>query len=147
MEKKFGKVIHLGIVVEDVRQSAAVYEKEFGITPWEISDHAVFFEDKIVNGSIGVDFASAIYREENFEIELISPVGPSVYADWLREHGPGLHHVKLETKESYDSVMEMAKRVSGKGPYLEIQWPDGKPIVGYADMLKQTGLLLEISKE
>ncbi|WP_195420784.1 VOC family protein [Faecalicatena contorta] len=147
MEAKFGKVIHLGIVVEDVHKAVAIYEEEFGITPWEVSDHADFFADKIVNGTVGVDFASTIYKGNGYELELIAPNGPSVYHDWLKEHGPSLHHVKLETKENYDDVMAMAKRISGRDPYLEMKWQDGKPIVGYADMLKETGLLLEISKE
>lgn len=144
---KFGRVIHLGIVVEDVRKSAAVYEQELGIGPWDISDHAEFFADKIVNGQVGTDFACAIYREDGFEFELIAPNGPGVFADWLAEHGPSLHHVKLETEERYDDVMAMATRVSGRGPYLEMLWPDGTPIVGYADMLKETGLLLEIAND
>lgn len=147
MEKKFGKVIHLGIVVEDVPKAVAIYEKEFGITPWEISDHSYFFHDKIVNGAIGVDFASAIYRDEGYEIELIAPVGPSVYQDWLREHGPGIHHIKFETKETYQGVLDMAGRISSRKPYLEMKFPDGTPIVAYADMQQETGLLLEISNE
>ena len=141
---KFGKVIHLGIVVEDARQSAEIYERELGIGPWEISDHAEFFADKLVNGTVGTDFASAMYREDQFELELISPNGAGVYADWLKEHGPSLHHVKLKTEETYADVLDTAQRVSGRKPYLEIKWPDGTPIVAYADMLKETGLLLEV---
>lgn len=145
MEKKFGRVIHLAIVVEDIHSAVEIYEKEFGITPWEISEHADFFQDKLVNGQVGVDFAGAIYRGGDYEIELISPVGPSVFADWLKQHGPGLHHVKLETAETYGDVLAMAERVSGRKPYLEIKFQDGTPIVAYADMQKETGLLLEIS--
>lgn len=147
MKRKFGKIIHLGIVVDDITKALEIYEKEFGITPWEASDHSYFFHDKIVNGKTGVDFASAIHREDGYEIELIAPIGPSVYKDWLNKHGPGIHHVKLETKETYQDVLNMANRISGKNPYLEITFADGTPIVAYADMQKETGLLLEISNE
>lgn len=145
MKGKFGRTVHLGIVVEDIHEAIQVYEKEFGLTGWEISDHAEFFSDKIVNGQTGVDFSSAIYREDEFELELIAPNGPSVYEDWLNRHGPGIHHVKLETEQSYQDVLDMAQRISGRKPYLEICWPDGKPIVTYADMVQETGLLLEMS--
>lgn len=145
MKKKFGRVIHLGIVVEDIHASVEIYEKKFGITPWEISEHADFFKDKLVNGKIGVDFASAIYRSDGYELELISPVGPSVYKDWLDTHGPGLHHVKFETEESYQDILSMAKEISGRDPYIEMKFQDGTPIVAYADMQKETGLLVEIS--
>lgn len=147
MKKKFGRVIHLGIVVEDIHAAVEIYEKNFGITPWEISEHAEFFKNKIVNGQIGIDFASAIYRCDVYELELISPIGPSVYKDWLEEHGPGLHHVKFETEESYQDVLSMAKEISGRDPYIEMKFPDGTPIVAYADMQKETGLLVEISNE
>ena len=38
----------------------------------------------------------------------------------------------------------MSKRVSGRDPYLDVRWPDGKPLVAYADLLEEAGLLLEI---
>lgn len=145
MEKTFGRVIHLGIVVEDIHAAVRLYEEAFHITPWEISEHADFFRDKLVNGKTGVDFASAIHRCDGYELELIAPVGPSVYRDWLDKHGPGIHHVKFETAETYDGMLALARRVSGRPPYLEITFPDGTPIVAYADMQKEAGLLVEVS--
>lgn len=147
MKKTFGRVIHLGIVVEDLHAAVKLYEEEFHITPWEISEHADFFRDKLVNGKTGVDFASAIHRDDGYELELIAPVGPSVYRDWLEKHGPGIHHVKFETDETYQGLLEKAERISGRPPYLEITFPDGRPIVAYADLQKEAGLLVEISGE
>lgn len=145
MERKFGRIFHLGIVVEDLHKALDIYENEMGIGPWEVMEHQEFFKDMIVNGQVGVDFKNAIYRAEDYELELIEPIGPSVFKDWLDEHGPSLHHVVLKTEESYEDTLAMAKRVSGRDPYLEIKFPNGTPLVAYADMLKETGLLLEIA--
>ena len=49
------------------------------------------------------------------------------------------------TDEKYTDVVEMARRVSGRPPKLETKFPDGIPIVAYADLQEEAGLLLEIS--
>lgn len=78
------------------------------------------------------------------KIELIEPTGPSIYMDHLKKKGPGVHHVVLKTEESYMDVLAMAKKVSGCDPRLEVKFPDGTPIVAYADIEEEAGLLLEI---
>lgn len=144
MEQKYGKCLHLGIVVADMKKAVEIFEIEMGVGPWEISEHAPFFADKKVNDGIGMDFAGAIFRKDGYEIELIEPIGPSIYMDFLKEHGPGVHHVMLDTKEHYTKTLEMAERVSGRKPALSVRFPDDTPIVFYADMLKEIGLLLEV---
>ena len=67
--------------------------------------------------------------------------GPSVYMDFLKEHGPGIHHVMLETTDNYKETLAMADRVSGgRPPVLSTYFQDGTPICFYADMLKEIGL-------
>ncbi len=144
MEQKYGKVLHLGIVVADMKKAVSIFETEMGIGPWDIEEHAPFFYDKKVNDSIGMDFAAAMFRKDGYEIEVIEPIGPSIYMDFLKEHGPGVHHVMLESKEHYTETLAMAKRVSGREPALSVRFPDDTPIVFYADMLKEIGLLLEV---
>lgn len=104
MGLKFGKVLHLGIVVRDLEKAVKIYEEELGI-------------------------------------------GPGVFQDWLDQHGPSLHHVKLESDATYEEVVGMAERTSGRKPYLDVRWPDGKPLVAYSDLLEETGLLLEIGAD
>lgn len=145
---KFGKVFHLGIVVSNLNKAVAVYENELGYGPFEYSGDE-FFRDKKINGTIGpgLPMRTAIYRGDGYEIELIEPKGPSTYMDFLERNGPGVHHVILENQESYEDVLSMATRVSGRPPALTVEFPDGKPIVAYADLKEEAGLLLEIGAE
>ncbi|WP_447461937.1 VOC family protein [Streptococcus orisasini] len=139
--RRIGGVIHLGIVVPSLENALVVYRDKFGISDWEIAEKMDFFSDKIVNGEVGIDFRNAIHRGEEIEIELIEPTADSIFKTWLDEHGPGIHHVKFDTDMSYKELMEL----SGKKPYLEITWPDHKPIVGYADFIEDAGVLIELS--
>ena len=126
-----GKIIHWGIVVEDVEKAVEIYETVLGIGPWEFKDDREFF--------------ARMHYGDGYEMELVMPTGEGVYADWLREKGPGLHHIKFETNDSYRAIIETSKKVSGRPPYLKVEWPDGRPLVAYADLLKETGLLIEVS--
>ena len=142
---KFGEIFHLGVVVADVDKAVKIYTEELGYGPFEIMDGG-FFDNAIVNGEVGpgLPMKSAIYRSGTYEIELIEPTGPSIYMDFLKEKGPGVHHVILKSEEKLKDVVEMAERVSGRPPKLMIQMPDGTPIVAYADLEEEAGLLLEI---
>ena len=141
---KMGKIIHLGIVVEDLESAVKVYEEHLGIGPWEISCPGEFFRQLDVTGGRGLEIRAAMFFGDGYEIELIEPTGEGIYMDWLREKGPGLHHLKFETKNSYREVVDECEAVSGRPPYLEAKWPDGRPLVAYADLLKEAGLLIEI---
>lgn len=147
MDAKFGKILHLGIVVRDLEKAVKIYENELDIGPWEIEDPRPFFADKKVNDGYGLNIHTAIYRGGSYEIELVMPVGPGIYQDWLEKRGPGLHHIKFETKENYDSIVKMGERVGGDSHYLDVFWPDGKPLVSYISMLEETGLILEYGPE
>ena len=143
---KFNEIFHLGVVVADLDRAVKIYTEELGYGPFEMGDGA-FFADKIINGEIGpgLPMKTATYRSGTYEIELIEPTGPSIYMDFLQKNGPGIHHVILKTDEKYADVIEMARRVSGRPPKLETKFPDGTPIVAYADLQDEAGLLLEIS--
>lgn len=142
---KFNEIFHLGVVVADLDKALRIYTEELGYGPFEIADGA-FFADKRINGEIGpgLPMRTATYRSGTYEIELIEPTGPSVYMDFLKSNGPGIHHVILKTDEKYADVVEMARRVSGRPPKLEATFPDGTPIVAYVDLQQEAGLLLEI---
>lgn len=142
---KLGKIIHLGIVVENLEKAVKIYEESLGIGPWEIQDAREFFAQMSVNGGRGLEIRTAMFRGEGYEIELIMPTGAGVYADWLNERGPGLHHLKFDTEDDYQTIVSEAEQISGRPPYLDVKWPDGRPLVAYADLLDEAGLLIEVS--
>jgi len=86
----------IGIVVNDVEQVAKNYWDILGIGPWTILD----WQTPLVHGR-KYHGQSAWSREKlataqvgNVQLELLQPVeGPSLYRDWLLEHGEGLHHL------------------------------------------------------
>lgn len=142
---KLGKVIHLGIVVENVEQSAGIYESCLGVGPWEIQNAGEFFDRMDVSGGRGLKIKTAMFHGDGYEIELIEPTGEGIYADWLEKHGPGLHHLKFDSDDTFETVVKEAEEISGRPPYLDVKWPDGRPLVAYADLQKECGLLIEIS--
>lgn len=143
---KFGKICHLGIIVPDVEKASKIYEEVLGIGPWKIEDSAPFFADKLVNGKPGMNVRNALFKGDGYEIELIMPLDDeSVYAEWLKEKGPGLHHIKFETENSHAEICSQIEAASGRKPYLECKWPNGETLVDYADLLQECGLLIEVN--
>lgn len=143
---KFGRICHLGIIVPDVDKAVKIYEENLGIGPWELGDSTDFFKDKNVNGKLGLQTKGATFKGDGYEIELIEPLDEeSVYAVWLKEKGPGLHHIKFDTENSHQDICDQIQSISGRKPYLNVTWPDGRPLVDYADLLQECGLLVEVN--
>ena len=86
-----------------------------------------------------------MYRQGDMEIELIEPVSDSVFMDWLKEHGPGVHHLAFKPKEDYDTFMEQYK-AAGYDSLIDVF--DGTKTSGfsYLDTVKQLGFFVEIHK-
>ena len=143
---KFGEICHLGTGVPDIKKAVKIYEEVLGIGPWTIGDSSPFFYDKIVNGKQGMYVRNAIFTGGEYEIELIMPpTDDGVYAEWMRNKGLGLHHIKFETNDLHNEICSRIEAISGRKPYLHVEWPDGRTLVDYADLLQECGLLIEVN--
>jgi len=100
----FSNIIQIGIVVSDVNRAIEGYRDLLHIKKWNINhvDTAIgkggnFFK----NGKrIQAKAKIAWVNFGNLELELIEPQDQhSLYSDFLREHGPGIHHVMLGTSD------------------------------------------------
>lgn len=142
---KFGKIVHIGIVVRDLEKAVSIFEERLGIKPFELDNPESFFDTMNVSGGRGLKIRTATYRGGDCEIELVMPTGEGLYMDWLNTRGPGLHHIKFDSEDSYEAIVGTASQISGRPPYLEVRQPDGTPLVAYADLLEEAGLLLEVN--
>jgi methylmalonyl-CoA/ethylmalonyl-CoA epimerase len=146
MKKQFEKFFQVGIIVDNVETFVKRYEYDFGIGPWDIVDFTPdLMPGMTVDGEVkDLRMKIAFCRSFGTELELIQPVSESIYMDWLRQHGPGLHHVAFILND-YDSIMSDLVNM-GKKPLMEVL--DGSKSRGFAyvDLLKELGIILEMHK-
>ncbi|RJT96612.1 VOC family protein [Arthrobacter frigidicola] len=127
--KVFGRrsADQIGLLVEDLEASVRMWSTATGLTDWRIFTYS---RDNIAaptyRGAAGdFKFRLAIAGSSP-QIELIQPMeGPSIYHDWIIEHGFGLHHlgffvpsIEVALKEFEDSGLEVIQ--SGRGYGLDL---------------------------
>ena len=94
------KIDHIAIAVNNVEESAKVYQKALGIDEIEF--------ETIESEGVKV----AIIPMENGRIELMQPTkDDSPIKKFLDKKGPGLHHLALET----DNIEGEVERMEGCG--------------------------------
>ena len=97
-EPVFADTVQVALVVRDLRASMKTYVERYGIGPWEIYD---FNPDTVENMQahgrpIESSWRLALARIGGVMWELIEPLDDrSPYAEFLAEHGEGVHHVGM----------------------------------------------------
>jgi catechol 2,3-dioxygenase-like lactoylglutathione lyase family enzyme len=84
-----------------------------GVRKWVRIPNVHFAPDSCSYHGKPADFVASISLSYlgDMQLELISPVsGQSVYSDFLRDSGPGLHHVctEAESPEQFDALLARA---------------------------------------
>lgn len=105
-------VAQIGIVVESIRASVQAYSELLGLEDWnhlEVNSGASDDSELIANGKPShVHVLLAWTQVGQVEIELIEPRdSSSLYARFLQQHGPGVHHVLLDTEDWHKSARSM----------------------------------------
>lgn len=106
----FKKFTQIGVVVKDVDHSVKVLEEVFGIGPFRVIDWPPSNRpdmEKYYHGEPGNFTARMAFADlGNTELELIQPKeGNSIWADFLQEHGEGIHHIRFNVDDVHQ-VME-----------------------------------------
>lgn len=139
----------ISIIVKDLRASMKIYNDLFGIGPW-VSYH--FTEENMRDltylgkpAHYGMEIG--ISHIGDAEIELIQPLyGESCYADFLREHGEGLHHICFDTDDYHGA--DAALRALGYPMVLSGVicglTPEDYQVFSYYDCREKLGFHIEL---
>jgi len=139
------------IVVHDLQKSMERYQSILGIGPWEVLD----FDDSTVSDMTyhgkpaQQKFRVATTMVGPMQLELIQPVeGDTVYSDFLKEHGEGLHHLGVVIVDNLDEAMQ----TSAKAGLACLQ--SGRIVSGhfagaryaYLDAVNSLGTIIELAE-
>jgi len=134
------KVSQIGMVVRDVEKTIAYYENYLNIGPFKRKDiiyDKFYYYGKLVKVQLKFAFCSL----GSVELELIQPVNkPTVYHDFLEEHGEGIHHLGFDVND-FDKKIEMCRQL---GIEIIQQGQRDTARFAYLDMDKVGGITIEI---
>lgn len=153
MESQIKKLLQIGVIVNNLESAIKHYEEDLGMGPWHAGSISTDRMTKLhIDGKPGkLEFKMAMCHCFGLEIELIEPVSESAYKTWLEEHGPGIHHIAVITKDPFKDVLEKAKQITGKEPWIWVKdtgAPEGQNLeFAYLDLRKETGLFVEVYPE
>lgn len=94
----FGEIDHIGVAVEDLDESIALYRDRLGMR----EQHRETVEE------FGVE--AALLEIGDAHVELLTPIhSDSAVARFLEKNGPGMHHVAYRTAD-IDAALERMSR-------------------------------------
>jgi methylmalonyl-CoA/ethylmalonyl-CoA epimerase len=108
--KTVGQVAYL---VEDLVASVKHWNETFGTTDWRIYTYSPETVPQLgYRGARGAFSMRLALSGSDPQIELIQPMaGPSIYHDWVEQHGFGQHHVGIYV----DSVADQTAKLESVG--------------------------------
>jgi hypothetical protein len=142
------ELIQLGIVVDDVERVAASYSELLGIADWNFVEFVMpddwpgIFQGMPAPGA-RTYIKAALADHGAMQIELLQPVsGTSTHMDFLRRHGPGIHHLSFGAIDDHDVVL---KAVQDRGVIVEMGGPLGPGVrFTYLQTQEALGTIFEI---
>lgn len=144
MSLNFEGINQLGYVVKNSSDTATKYQNLFGADP------PVLFEAEVTDVREGLDgkivppykirFALVTLRELQLEFIQVLEGSPTLYTNFLKESGEGLHHVGVnvpDLKAVVDNASTMGFSVLWSGQIYSVPF-------AYLDTQDQLGTILEL---
>ena len=139
------QVMQIGIVVPDLDAAIRAWEEGYGIGPWSVFELGPGdSKDVRVNGEPAEWAARAATAMVGpVMLELIAPVAEDdMFATFLAERGPGVHHVAMRTPD-YDGTVA-AQAAEGRELLLTGEFTG--ITVSYLPTQQDLGVILEVFK-
>jgi catechol 2,3-dioxygenase-like lactoylglutathione lyase family enzyme len=145
-EKVVARQMHqVCVVVRDLQAAVERYWNLFGIGPWQFyTFRAPELTDPVIHGKPQpYSMRIALAYMGDVQWELIQPLsGPSIYQEFLDDHGEGVHHVALGVDDYDDTIAAMRKQ--GVDVLMSGCW-NGTGF-SYLDTEKNLGVIVELFK-
>ena len=121
----------VGMVVHDMDRTMQYFTETLGLGPFvvpEVTYHDKQYCGKLVDSTWKMGFCSL----GTVELEIIEPcTGPTVYHDFLKEKGPGIHHIGFDVPNMDEilcqcqqmgiDVIQMGRTQTGGFAYLDTE--------------------------
>jgi methylmalonyl-CoA/ethylmalonyl-CoA epimerase len=140
------RVDQVGILVDDLDRAIGEYSALFPATGWRGYRYGPDTIPKLgYRGGPGEFSFWVVLSDCDPQIELIQSLsGPSIYTEWLEQHGTGFHHVGVFTKELASDVQALNAHglvVSQSGGGYGL---DGDGGFAYFDTVERLGMVVEL---
>ena len=128
----FSTVDHIAFAVRDIEEAIAFYSKMFDVTDWERTPMPERHQ-MVASAHVG-----------GFMLELIAPTSEeAAFAKYLRERGPGMHHVAYRVENIEAALAEVKAR--GVQPIDEVARPGlHNHLVAFLHPKSTMGVLIEL---
>ena len=113
-------VAQIGFVVKDLEAAVEQYSTLFGVGPWHLYTYGKPLVKKMSYRGKPAEYRMriALANIGPLRIELIQPLeGDSVYSEFVRDHGYGIHHLGILVKDM-GKALEQA-RLAGIGMTMD----------------------------
>ncbi len=134
------RITQVAIVVKDFRKSMEAYHKIMGWRPWSVFDYKPpLLHHTMVHGKeVPYTMLGAEVHCDPIDFEILQPLeGPSIYREFLDDHGEGLHHVSVVSQlEDVHAALNGFRKdgievaMSGRiGDNIEFYYMDTEPML------------------
>jgi hypothetical protein len=140
-------VAQIGFVVKDLDAAVEQYWRLFGVGPWHFYTYGKPLVKKMSRRGRPVEYRMRIALSNigPLRIELIQPLeGDTVYSEFVRDHGYGIHHLGILVEDMGDALGRaasagLAMTMDGSGFGL-----DGDGHYAYLDTEDRIGTTVEL---
>jgi catechol 2,3-dioxygenase-like lactoylglutathione lyase family enzyme len=140
-------IAQIAFVVKDLDKTVEHFSSTFGVGPWHFYTYGKPLVKRMTRNGKPCEYRMRVALSSigDMRIELIEPLeGDTVYAEFVKEHGYGIHHLGVLTDDMQRSIGEakeagMAMTMDGAG-----FGPDDDGHYAYLDTEKLIGTTIEL---
>jgi hypothetical protein len=110
-------ISQIAVVTNDLRKTMEQYTKLLGWGPWNVNrlEPPLLHHTEVRGEAVEYSMLNAEVDVNGMGFELLQPLdGPSIYKEWLEEHGEGLHHFAV-MQHTFEESDDLKKRFGELG--------------------------------